>query len=198
MYIFEDDSEELYGAQGPEVTGFDYIAETDKTASGVFAPENVGIMEFSDALAMAIHAGKQMDHFKKALFRKRNREESGLLPLPENDPTLATLLGEDAAQFDDLFHGIVGIITETGEMAEVLYKFCVAVPAVDQTNVREEVGDILWYMSRLIKWCETTFLTEMRRNVAKLRKRHGEGGFDKDRDINRNLTAERTLLEGEV
>jgi NTP pyrophosphatase (non-canonical NTP hydrolase) len=201
MYIFEDENEFLKGganARSPEgsLTGFDYLAETDKTASGTFAPENVGIMEFSDALAVMIHAGQQMDKFKKALFRKRNREESGLPPLPADDPTLAALLGEDAAQFDDLFHGIVGIITETGEMAEVLYKFCVAAPQVDQTNVREEVGDVLWYMSRLVKWCETTFLTEMKRNVAKLRKRHGEAGFDKERDITRNLDAERGVLEG--
>jgi NTP pyrophosphatase (non-canonical NTP hydrolase) len=189
--------------------GIDYQAETDKTASGTFAPENVGIIELTDCLAAVIHASEQMDKFKKALFRKRNREESGLGPMLPADSTLRQALtgsaqeGDPIAQtmvdeMDGLFHGVVGMITETGELAQVLYDYIAEGKVPDLVNVQEEIGDNLWYISRLIKWAKTTWLTEMKRNVAKLRKRHGEGGFDKERDITRDLPEERKLLEGEV
>jgi NTP pyrophosphatase (non-canonical NTP hydrolase) len=176
---------------------FDYIEETDKTASGVFNPENVGIIEFTNALAAAIHAGEEMNKFKKALFRKQTREEAGLLPL-QPQPLLSDALRDRAEEFDDLFHGTVGLITETGEMAEIIYKFLAANVEPDVVNVREEIGDNLWYLSRLVKWAKSTFAAEMHRNIEKLRNRHGAGGFNKERDINRDLDAEHAVLEGEA
>lgn len=179
--------------------GFDYLSETDLTASGVFSPENVGVIEFTAALAAVIHAAEDMDKFKKALFRQRTREESGLdLQMQPGDITLAQAfahLNVEPGDIDDLFHGIVGGITEIGELGEVLLHFLDRDQQPDVVNVREEVGDVLWYLSRLVKWCKTSFLTEMRRNVEKLRKRHGTAGFNKEADINRNLAEERTLLE---
>jgi NTP pyrophosphatase (non-canonical NTP hydrolase) len=168
---------------------FDYIAETDKTASGVFTPEQVGIRELQEHLAYVVHAAKRMDKIKKALFRQRSREEAGLGERYLNDAGLVV------PEYDaDLFHGIIGSITEVGEQAEILQKY-LSDGMVDIPNVREEIGDNLWYLSRLVKWARTSFADEMVRNIAKLRARHGQGGFNRDKDINRDLSNERKVLE---
>jgi NTP pyrophosphatase (non-canonical NTP hydrolase) len=189
-------------SSGVVVEGLDYLAETNLTASNTFSPENVGVIEFTAALAAVIHAAEEMDKFKKALFRKRSREESNLAPRDPIDPLLSFALGVDVlgdpCPLDNLFHGVVGAITEVGEMAEILLHHLDGTsPEIDRTNVREEIGDVLWYLSRLVTYSDTTFLTEMRRNVDKLRLRHGTAGFNKEADINRNLDEERALLEGD-
>lgn len=173
-----------------------YVGETELTASNTFAPENVGVIEFTNALAAAIHAAQAMDRFKKALFRKRTREESNLPPM-EPQPLLSEALGERIEELQDLFHGVVGNITEVGEQAEIIYNLLTGIDeVVDITNVREEVGDNLWYLARLVKYAKTSFPAEMEANIAKLRERHGQGGFSKEGDINRDLAREREVLEG--
>lgn len=202
MHIFEAAQKTLYNVQRVECGGLDYLAETNLTASNTFTPENVGVIEFTAALAAVIHAAEEMDKFKKALFRKRSREESNLAPRDPIDPLLSFALGVDVlgdpCPLDNLFHGVVGAITEVGEMAEILLHYLDGThPEIDVTNIREEIGDVLWYLSRLVTFSDTTFLTEMRRNVDKLRLRHGAAGFNKEADINRNLDEERALLEGD-
>lgn len=177
---------------------FDYVAETELTASNVFSPENVGVIEFTDAMAAVIHAAQAMDKYKKALFRQRTREESGLDPnLRPGEILLVDALAARGGDYTDLFHGVVGAITEVGEMGEILMDFLTIGKEPEVTNVREETGDVLWYLARLVKWAKTTFPAEMQRNISKLRLRHGTGGFDKGRDIQRDLAAEHTLLDGD-
>lgn len=175
------------------VDPFDYIAECDITAAGVFAPEQVSARELVALLDRVIDYAEAMDRYKKLLFRKKTREEVGLSGGLDGPSLHATLLGGE--KYDDFVHGIIGLITETGEAAEILRDLIVYGKEPDITNVREEGGDILWYLSRLFKWADTTFVAEMKRNILKLRTRHGAGGFDKDRDANRDLDAERRALE---
>lgn len=179
-----------------DAEGLDYIAATDLTASGTFNPEQVGVDELRDALIHFATAASHLNKFKKALFRMQNRAEAGL-DLASGSAYPFNMGGScytfKAMGHDDLFHGIIGVATESGELAEVLIKLLDGERA-DITNVREEIGDVLWYLSRLVKWADTTFLTEMKRNIAKLRARHGQG-FDKERDMNRDLGQERSTLE---
>lgn len=204
-YIYESENEVFTENEGSTgyipLVGLDYIAETDLTASNVFTPENVGVIELTQVLAATIHAAQEMDKFKKALFRKRSREESNLGPFVPGEVTLLQVLSNldhpDDHPYDDLFHGIIGAITEVGELAEILMALLDSTAVPDQTNVREEIGDVLWYLSRLVKYSETTFPAEMRRNIAKLRQRHGQGGFNKDADITRDLAAEHEVLEAD-
>lgn len=177
-----------------------YPTQTDVTASNVFSPEQVGTIELTGALVAVIQAAKEMDKFKKALFRKRTREESMLPPLDPNDPTLPTAIGDDVLaimEFEGLFHGIIGNITEVGEQAEILYVLLTENGSeVDMANVREEIGDNLWYLARLVKFAKTSFPAEMEANIEKLRLRHGTAGFSKEGDMNRDTTAEHAIFEG--
>lgn len=170
--------------------GLDYIAECDKTASGVFAPENVGVGELIVALRNHQRASEELNKFKKALFRKQTRNEAGLA----NSFSGLSIEAATMGHFDDLFHGVIGVATESGELSEFLADAIEGKRRFDITPVREELGDVLWYLTRLVKWAETSFLTEMKRNIDKLRARHGTGGFNKERDMNRNLAREADVL----
>lgn len=175
--------------------GLDYVAAADRTSSNVFHPERVGRAELMGALGRFIASAQELDRYKKLLFRDRTREEMGFSG-EVRTPTVGDLIG--GATHMDLVHGIIGLATESGELAEVLFELMNQVqPGVDVTNVKEEIGDCLWYLSRLVKWSDTTFLTEMKRNIEKLGARHG-ATFDAERDANRDLATERAVLEGEV
>jgi NTP pyrophosphatase (non-canonical NTP hydrolase) len=179
------------GRDSPLSEGLDYIAECDKTASNTFRTDHVGKGELVAALRQFQIAGEKLNKFKKAMFRKQSRQEAGLVGgADDNDD----VIGPEYAQHDDLFHGVIGVCTEAGELAEFLADALEGKRRFDVANVREESGDLLWYLTRLMKWADTTFLTEMKRNIAKLRARHGAGGFDKSRDMNRDLASEAEVI----
>lgn len=170
----------------------EYLDATDLTASNVFFPSQVGITELTNALKDFIAASQKLDNFKKALFRKRSREEAGLPP-HFSSFSIATRLN---VEHEHLTHGVIGVATEAGELAEVLLLLIEERMVPDTVNVNEEIGDVLWYLARLLRFTGSTFPTEMERNIDKLRTRHGTGGFNKERDANRDLGAERQVLEG--
>lgn len=93
-------------------------------------------------------------------------------------------------------HGIVGICTEAGELADAYKKHVFYARDLDAANVREEIGDILWYLAILCDTLGTTIEAEMARNIAKLRKRYPER-FTEDAANVRDLGAERIVLEGD-
>lgn len=99
-------------------------------------------------------------------------------------------------QFKNILHGVVGKITEAGEAAECLLKALVT-GDLDTTNLKEEVGDGLWYDALILDALDSNFTLEMLRVIAKLRKRFPEKYGD-DLAINRDHDAERVVLENDV
>lgn len=93
-----------------------------------------------------------------------------------------------------IFHHILGILTESGELSEQLLDHFVA-DDIDHTNLAEEVGDLCWYQSGLLDAIGADYEDVLNRNIAKLRLRY-PNKFTSADAINRNLAAERTLLEG--
>lgn len=171
---------------------FDYVAETDVTASDVWGGDNASADLLLADLRVFVEAAKRLDQHKKVLFRKRSNEEAGLPPF---DYTVKSPVSFYFMRHEsELLHGIVGVATEAGELAEIAVKKLEYPSPADITNVREEIGDVLWYLARLIRFAGTTFLAEMVRNIAKLRNRHGSK-FNAERDANRDLSAERAVLE---
>ncbi len=49
----------------------------------------------------------------------------------------------------DITHMKLGLITEIGELADVYKRFIAYGKEIDLVNVKEEVGDLLWYNSNL-------------------------------------------------
>lgn len=91
-------------------------------------------------------------------------------------------------------HAIKGLVTEAGELEDVLKKQFIYGKAIDRVNLVEEAGDILWYLALLLRTLESSFEEAMEKNVAKLKKRFPEG-FSEERALNRDLVEERKVLE---
>jgi len=95
---------------------------------------------------------------------------------------------------DDMHH-IVGILTELGELADPFKKWIAYRKEKDLVNVKEELGDMMWYIGCLCKKYDFDMEEILDKNIAKLRARYPEK-FDTEKAQNRDLNAERKILEG--
>lgn len=89
-------------------------------------------------------------------------------------------------------HGVIGVLTETGELLQTLGK---QEKELDVVNIQEELGDIMWYMALIEDSSGASVETAMDRVIEKLKSRYPDK-FDADKAINRDLDAERKILEG--
>ena len=100
----------------------------------------------------------------------------------------------DGAIMDDL-HMILGMQTEAAEIADV-YKKCIAYKKpLDFVNIKEEVGDLMWYVANLCNMNGWDLRDILETNIAKLAARYPDK-FTEDSAINRDLNFERQILEG--
>ena len=67
---------------------------------------------------------------------------------------------------------------------------------LDLVNVKEEIGDLLWYIAIMLNVLDTDFETVMRTNIAKLKARYPDK-FTEEKATHRDLNKERQILEGE-
>ncbi len=171
---------------------FDYIAQAHVTASDKFYGERVPFEHMKQVLSEAIEVLQKLDKIKKALFY--GRELVGVERSDDHCNALPVWVGGTDAQGAAIIHGIIGAATEAGELLEALYASAIDGKPFDRVNMGEEVGDVFWYFALLAKACNFTFDESQRVNIAKLRMRYGEKFSEFDAN-NRNLTAERSILE---
>lgn len=93
-----------------------------------------------------------------------------------------------------VLHAAIGLCTETGELLDPLKKHLFYGREVDEINLKEEIGDILWYLGILCDALGTTIAAEQARVIRKLTARYPER-FTTTNAIERDLAAEREVLE---
>ena len=192
-----------------------YQAQSQVTLSNAYHGNKVTMAELRSAMAEVSKAGVRLDKIKKALFYgkgddlgltnsigARNALEAPFLLAGVPIPLLSTSLTDDEVnevkQSEIILHMVIGKVTEAAEALD-------AVAAVingqthplDRVNLLEEIGDGFWYDSNLLEVLGSDFETEMQRNNDKLRARF-PNGFTEHDATNRNLTAERGILEAPV
>lgn len=79
-----------------------------------------------------------------------------------------------------LVHMALGIAGEAGEVVDVIKKTMMYGKDLDKEHVKEECGDMLWYMSNLLHEVGSSFEEVMQMNVDKLAKRYPNGFTEKD------------------
>jgi NTP pyrophosphatase (non-canonical NTP hydrolase) len=94
----------------------------------------------------------------------------------------------------DLIHASMGLVTEAGEFQDMLKKHLYYGRELDTVNLREEIGDLLWYCAIALQALGTDFQEVMQTNIDKLKARYPEK-FTEDSANNRNLKIEREILE---
>lgn len=93
-----------------------------------------------------------------------------------------------------LEHAIDGLATEAGELLDAMKKAKYYGKELDLTNLKEEGGDMLWYLALMFDELGTSFEEEMARNNAKLKARFPEK-FTQEGALVRDLGKERGILE---
>jgi NTP pyrophosphatase (non-canonical NTP hydrolase) len=94
----------------------------------------------------------------------------------------------------DLLHASMGLVTEAGEFQDMLKKHVFYGKPLDKVNLKEEIGDLLWYCAIALEALGTDFQAVMQTNIDKLKARYPEK-FTEEKAENRNLVREREILE---
>lgn len=95
-----------------------------------------------------------------------------------------------------LIHASMGFVTEAAEFQDALKKSLFYGKELDKTNLKEEIGDLLWYLAIAMDVLGTDFDGEQDRVIRKLKARY-PSKFENDLAENRDLVAERKILETE-
>ena len=91
-------------------------------------------------------------------------------------------------------HMIFGMVTEVAELADAYKKHWAYGKELDMVNVKEELGDLLFYISNFAKFNNINLGEIMYTNVEKLKARYPEK-FTNENATNRDLETERQILE---
>ena len=93
-----------------------------------------------------------------------------------------------------IIHAVMGLATESGELIDQVKKHIFYGKPLDEVNLVEECGDLLWYMAIMLDCLGLSFEKTMDINNKKLTLRYGDK-FTEDAATNRNLDVEREVLE---
>jgi hypothetical protein len=149
-----------------------------------------------------ISMGNVLDQVKKHVFYGEPYDHSALshhLNVSwEASKTLSTLTVDEVNNNEQgfninprIFHGIVGMSTEATELLEALDLYD---NKSDEVNLSEEIGDSIWYGSIILDEIGVGWKKVMTTVIAKLKARY-PNKFTVEDSINRDLDAERTILE---
>lgn len=168
----------------------EYLKESARTAqSGVLYPENVSPANLKNALYAFVEFGESLDVIKKALVYDHG---TVLYSRKKNLKTPVDLTSGK----EDIIHGIIGVATEASEIAEILLTHLrTEGETLDTVNLKEELGDVMWYIAMILRSLDTSFEEIMEMNIRKLYARFPEK-FDTHYAVNRDLPKERATLEG--
>jgi len=157
-----------------------------------------------NVLALYISAGQMLDQVKKHIFYRKdyNPDEFNHAWLTIRDAVediagapLSGDLHEETFDIDPrVFHSIIGIATESTELCEALYDVLLRKGELDVVNLLEENGDIHWYQAIMMDALGGDWEGIFNTNIEKLRARYPDK-FTSDKAINRDLEAEREILE---
>ena len=73
----------------------------------------------------------------------------------------------------------LGLAGEAGEVADIIKKHFAGAKELDLTHLKEELGDVLWYIAEACDCFGFTLEDVAKFNIEKLKKRHpnGFGGY---------------------
>lgn len=95
-----------------------------------------------------------------------------------------------------ILHAIMGMVTETGELMDLLKKHIFYGKLYSKAQLEDELGDTIWYLILLCNALGISMEKIMEKNIAKLRVRYPEK-FTSENALNRDLKKEEEVFECE-
>lgn len=83
--------------------------------------------------------------------------------------------GEARSPRDMLITGALGLTGESGEVADLVKKHVAHGHALDEQHLREELGDVSWYIAFICSAMGWNWSEILRENQAKLARRYPQG-----------------------
>lgn len=121
------------------------------------------------------------------------QKSASVTDLMDYGPVIARLQDIKTVQ---LLHAAMGMVTEAGEFMDMMKKHLLYGKDIDYVNLKEEMGDKLWYMALGLNTLKSSFDEVMQQNIDKLAARY-PGKFTEEAALNRDLERERRILEGQ-
>ena len=160
-----------------------YLADSARTASNTYFTDKVTDDEVKHTFETFAKTGEVLDNQKRRLFYgKGEAPEGGNC----DNFSIEKLNG-------NIVHAIYGICTEAGEISEAFLKAAES-GNFDEVNLKEEAGDLMWYLAMLFREIGTNFPDIAATNINKLEARFPEK-FTQEKAYNRDLDTEREILE---
>ena len=100
-------------------------------------------------------------------------------------------------QEKNIMHMLMGLQTELGEITDIFKKNVAYGKPIDWNHVKEEFGDLHWYLGNFASFCDIIPEEEFQKNIDKLKARYPEG-FTEDKALNRDLIKEYKILDREI
>ena len=91
---------------------------------------------------------------------------------------------KELSKEEHLLNGVLGLVGESGEIADLIKKNRMQGHTLDIEHVAKELGDVCWYIAETATAIGCDLETIMKMNIEKLRKRYPEG-FDSERSQHR-------------
>ena len=188
------------------MTDLDQFVKDAIRTESVIHDVNTDFAFLQQLLTALINLGSVLDQVKKNVFYGK--------PFKEGPESIAQLIHDTQVQLQEMmtsdgspttcavnvidprvFHGVVGIATESTELLEALSTAIFERGKnLDNVNVGEELGDVDWYKAILCDALGISWDNTLSTVIDKLRVRFPDK-FDSDKAINRDLATERTVLE---
>ncbi len=180
---------------------FDYLALSERTASGHYHGDLVSLEEVRRAFVAFFEAAEAIDRIKKLLFYGEN-EKKGLLKSEFDGKTAHTVISRLAPDNREgeqetseyILHAVLGVASEAGEMVDALHKAIFRGEPLDIVNLGEESGDVKWYLAMLARVRCVPWDADERRNIEKLTARFPDKFTTENANV-RDLDEERRILE---
>ena len=147
---------------------FNYLKESERTLANSFYGDKIDAAYVMAKVNDAIIALQELDKIKKSSFYNKDNGIFTENPVVSEDD-IVSVLSNDKQKAINLFHGIIGIATEAGELLEAITKSISNLEQLDLVNLKEESSDIFWYLAILARECDTTFEKIQNANIEKLK-----------------------------
>lgn len=92
----------------------------------------------------------------------------------------------EKSKMDLLENGVMGLCGEAGECIDVVKKYLYQGHKLDKLKLKDELGDVLWYVAITCQALGITLDDVMEHNVKKLLMRYPDG-FEAERSIHREV-----------
>jgi len=171
------------------MTNEEYINQAMITNSIKFYPECLSVTEFFYAVKNFETYAKLIDSCKKSLFYGNEKHLTYY-----NCSKLTNFANniEESVKIK-LIHAMLGLASESGEITSNILNAIENGNSPDFVNLKEELGDIFWFIALICDTFGWTFEEIQEKNIAKLRTRY-PNGFNSYDALNRNLEKENNVL----